>query len=81
MAFSKEIEQFEFEFDQEWADMTKDDEGNSIEIEWFDLTVRSPYAGQVVLSLSIEQAREIRDIIDAEIQKYEAWKESANGEA
>ena len=79
MAFKAEYEQFEFEFDQEWADFIEGetnrfDSGKSPEeIEFFDVAVTDPYSGRTVVSLTIEQAREVRDIVDEQIIKYEQW--------
>lgn len=66
MAFKAEFEQFEFDFDEEYAQWTPKDGEN------FALTARDG-SGIVYLSLSRDQAQELHDLIGGEIAKFDAY--------
>lgn len=66
--FTESYESIKFEFDEDYASWGKDD-------QVFDLSVRDG-SGNAYVGLTVEQTEALRDLINAEIDKYFAWREA-----
>lgn len=70
MAFTKQYEQVEFTFDQDWAEVGYSDQ------EVFDLQVRDT-EHMAFISLNRVEAEELLNLIKEEIDRHDAWQAEA----